>query len=239
MKPLIGVSPSISENERLYQISSHNISAISKAGGMPIILPYVTNENDIKQMVQTIDGLYITGGTDVDPNLYGEEPHQKLETVYPTRDNFEQSIIKETLMLDKPILGVCRGCQILNVAAGGNLYQDIYSQISGNLIQHYQKSPKGHGSHEIHIRKDSLLHQLVGVERWRVNSRHHQASKNIVNSFQVSAKTIDGIIEAIESKEHTFVLGLQWHPENMVSANDQLAIKIYEGFIKSCEKKKH
>src|SRR5690625_990141 len=220
MKPLIGISPSMNKNERNYQVSSDNINAIINAGGVPLVLPYLTNEKDIAKLIQIIDGLYITGGSDVDPGLYGEEPHQKLQTVIPERDKSELKIIKKALKLDKPILGVCRGSQILNVAVGGNLYQDIYSQINGELVQHYQRAPKEHGSHYIHISKESLLYRLIGVERWRVNSRHHQACKNIISSFRISAKATDGIIEAIESKKHTFVLGLQWHPENMMIAND-------------------
>ena len=236
MKPLIGITPSMGVDEKLYLVSPDNVSAITRAGGIPVILPYVMDESDIKQMAQTIDGLYTTGGYDVDPTYFGEEPHQKLGSVTPARDAFEIAMTKRMLELGKPILGVCRGCQILNVAVGGTMYQDIYSQIDKELLQHSQSAPTWHGSHFVTVLKGSLLHRLTGMETLKVNSRHHQANREVPEPFQVSGVANDGIIEAIESKEHSFVLGLQWHPESLVTVDDEASLRIYQGFIKACQR---
>src|SRR5699024_6325407 len=123
----------------------------------------------------------------------------------------------------------------LNIAAGGDMYQDIYTQKKQELLQHKQRALKGHGSHLVYVLKGSLLSQLTSVEKLLVNSRHHQANRNVVEPWKVSGKAIDGIIEAIESKEHSFVLGLQWHPENMAMANDEVSRVIFRGFIQACQ----
>lgn len=235
MKPIIGITPYMGVKETSYTISPDNIKAIMKAGGMPVILPYLTEESDAKQISNSIDGLYMTGGDDIDPTLFGEEPHQNLGPIIPARDVFEINLTKEMLRQRKPILGVCRGCQILNITVGGDMYQDIYAQHEGQLLQHAQHAPTSHGSHFVNVLDGSLLHQLTGRSQLRVNSRHHQANRNITESFQVSGTANDGIIEAIESKEHPFVLGLQWHPESMISVEDEASIKIFQGFVQSCQ----
>lgn len=231
MKPLIGITPTLGKDHKLYQVSSDNVAAIVQAGGVPVLLPYVTDRHDMKQLIQTIDGLCMTGGPDIDPTLYGEEPHQKLGRIIPERDAFELELLRLYLETEKPFLGICRGSQILNVAAGGSLYQDIYAQIGSSVLQHGQKAPHGHGSHFVYVEKDSLLYRCTGVEKFKVNSRHHQANKKIAPSFQASGRASDGVIEAIESKDHPFVLGLQWHPENMLAEGDERSINIYQAFI--------
>lgn len=232
MKPFIGITSYTEGNGISYMVSSDNVDAITRAGGIPIILPYILAKPVLDQIAQIIDGLYLTGGSDIDPILFGEEPHQNLGMITPDRDIFEIDLINKMLDLKKPILGVCRGCQILNIAVGGDMYQDIYAQIDDKLLQHSQHAPKNHGSHEVNVLNGSLLYRLTGKTKLRVNSRHHQANRTVVDTFQTSGRANDGIIEAIESKEHSFVLGLQWHPENMI--NDQPSRKIFEGFIKAC-----
>lgn len=234
MRPLIGITSSVEIDGASFTISQDNVQAIKQAGGLPIILPNLTEEDEINEYVQTVDGLYLTGGYDVNPMEFGEEPHQYLGTVTPKRDIFEIEMIHKMLELKKPILGVCRGCQILNIAVGGDMYQDIYGQIDEELLQHAQKAPTAHGSHFVNVLKGSLLHQLTGLEKLSVNSRHHQANRKVIDTFQVSGKANDGIIEAIESTEQPFVLGLQWHPENMAMKNDEPSLKIYQGFIEAC-----
>src|SRR5699024_7269696 len=158
---------------------------------------------------------------DIDPTYFDEEPHPALGSINPTRDVFETALIKEMLAQDKPILGVCRGAQIVNITLGGTMYQDIHSQIDGDLLQHSQRAPVGHGSHFVEVTTDSLLHQIVGTDTLRVNSRHHQANKDAAPGMIHSAKSSDGLPEATESTKHRFVLGVQWHPENLAAqAND-------------------
>lgn len=234
MKALIGVTSSMDINEERYMVDSDNINGITRAGGTPIMLPNPTTEEDINQIAETIDGLYATGGGDIDPTLFGEEPHPNLGIIIPSRDVFEILLIKKMLEMGKPVLAICRGCQILNIAVGGDMYQDIYAQIDRDLLQHAQKAPKGHGSHFVQVLEGSLLHRLAGVDTLKVNTYHHQANRKVIDPFVVSGKANDGVIEAIESKEHSFVLGLQWHPEKMAPANDDASLKIFRGFVGSC-----
>lgn len=236
VKPIIGITSSMEIEETYYKIDNNNVKAISQSGGLPVMLPYLLTEVDIDQIADKIDGLYLTGGYDIDPTLFGEEPHPNLGTIIPSRDSFEISLIKRMLELQKPVLAVCRGCQILNIAVGGNMYQDIYAQLDCDLLQHNQKAAGSHASHFVNVLKGSLLHRLTGLEKIKVNSWHHQANREVPDSFQVSGKANDGVIEAIESSVYPFVLGLQWHPEQLVTANDASSLRIFEGFIMACQK---
>lgn len=235
MRPIIGITPYMEKDQSRYMVTNANIKAIYEAGGIPVILPYLSENPELEQIADQIDGLYATGGDDIDPTLFGEEPHPNLGTIIPKRDQFEIALVEKMLEKSKPILGVCRGSQILNIAAGGDMYQDIYAQIDKDLLQHSQNAPREHGSHFVHVLKGSLLHQITGIEKFRVNSIHHQANRNVPASFQISGKASDDVIEAIESKGHPFVLGVQWHPEAMAEAGDQTSLKIYQHFVEACK----
>lgn len=234
MKPLIGITASMEVDESYYMMSKANVNAILQAGGQPLILPYLPAEDDVKQIAARLDGLYCPGGYDIDPTLFHEEPHPGLGTIIPARDRFELQLVKEMLALDKPILGVCRGIQIINIAFGGDMYQDIYGQSSSQLLQHQQKAPLGHGSHFVHVAENSLLFRITGSRKLRVNSRHHQANRRVELPLIIAGKASDGIVEAIESRQHRFVLGVQWHPENMAVLGDAASQAIYQQFIAAC-----
>lgn len=236
MKPLIGITASMEKEEKSHSVNDINVQAIVRAGGIPVLLPNIQTDDDIAHLANQIDGLYATGGYDVDPLLFGEEPHPELGTVTPTRDHFELAITKKILEQNKPFLGVCRGAQILNIATGGAIYQDIFAQADGNLLQHSQKSESKYGSHYVQVEQGSLLYKLTQEERLTVNSFHHQACSKVVAPMVVSATSSDDIIEAIESKDHDFVLGVQWHPETMAVVDDQPSLAIYESFITACIK---
>lgn len=231
MKPLIGITSSYSD-DRTLQTSYDNIEAVLSAGGIPIILPnYQADEADIKTYVSQFDGILVTGGGDIDPTLFGEEPHQKLGVIHPNRDRFEVLLLQECLKQNKPILAICRGCQILSIAAGGDMYQDIYSQIDQELLQHIQRAPRPHPSHFIEIEPQSMLYKISGSRKYKVNSFHHQALRNMAEGFQVSARSSDGIIEAFESTAHQFVIGVQWHPECMITSGNEEAKQLLAAFI--------
>lgn len=239
LKPIIGVTPGISEDEKFYKVSTDNLAAIEKAGGIPLVLSYLSKAQDIKQIVEKIDGLYLTGGDDIDPKYFNEDPHPNIGAFNPKRDALEMKITKLMLTKNKPILGVCKGTQMLNLAAGGDMYQDIYAQIDTDLIQHRQKAPRYVATHDVKLIKDSLIYQILGKENIRVNSLHHQANRQVGKGFIVSGKAADGVIEAIESLKHRFVLGLQWHPEMLaIGGNDAFSLKIYEAFIVACQNKR-
>ncbi|WP_067725178.1 gamma-glutamyl-gamma-aminobutyrate hydrolase family protein [Oceanobacillus damuensis] len=236
MKPIIGVTASMETDRAYYAVANRNMKAIMTTGGIPMILPYFRDEADADHIVDRIDGLYATGGYDIDPILFDEEPHPKLGTIIPERDQTELILMKKMLEKNKPILGVCRGSQVLNIAAGGDMYQDIYSQINADLLQHSQKAPFDYCSHFVEVQEGSLLHRLTERDKFRINSFHHQANRSVPEDFQISGKASDGIIEAIESKSHSFVLGLQWHPEALIHDESDPSLKIYQGFIEACRK---
>lgn len=233
LKPIIGISSSL--NEHVLSVPSDYIQAITKFGGVPIILPNIEGDA-IDCIVQLLDGLLLTGGGDIDPTLFNEEPHQNLGSITPERDEFEIAVIEKMLKLNKPILGICRGMQILNIAIGGDMYQDIYMQSQSNLLQHTQLAPRTHASHFVKVLKGSMLSDIVQLEKIKVNSFHHQAVREIPNNFKTCAVASDGIIEAFESTVHSFVMGLQWHPECLLAKNDLASTAIFKSFILSCEK---
>ncbi|WP_010272481.1 gamma-glutamyl-gamma-aminobutyrate hydrolase family protein [Paenibacillus senegalensis] len=233
MKPLIGVTSSIKE-DRLLITGLDYVMSMEWAGGTPVVLPNLADAAAMDHIANSIDGLLVTGGKDIDPTWFGEEPHVKLGEVSPQRDHFEMQMVQRMMKLDKPILGICRGCQILNVTSGGDLYQDIHSQNEGPLLQHYQVAPRYHVSHFIDVVEGSLLHQISGSQRYKVNSYHHQALRKVADGFEVTARASDGIIEAFESKNHKFVLGVQWHPENLLKKDDVYAQRLFQAFIEAC-----
>ena len=234
LKPVIGVTSNIRE-ERLLTIGMDNVHSIIKAGGAPIVLPNIRDNQAIDRMVERLDGLLITGGGDIDPTLFGEEPIPQLGEICPDRDYFEMSLIQKCLEQNKPILGICRGCQILNVSIGGDIFQDIYAQHSEPLLQHYQKAPRYHTSHFVDITENSKLRAIMGESRIKVNSYHHQAVKTLGTGYEVCAISSDGIIEAFECKESKFVIGVQWHPENMMRKDENSSVKLFQAFVQACK----
>src|SRR5690606_16903816 len=158
-------------------------------------------DGDVDQLVGMIDGLVVTGGGDIDPTLFGEEPHPNLGMISPGRDSFELAFIRKVVEEDKPLLAICRGIQILNIALGGDMYQDIYTQMNSELIQHSQKATRAHLSHFVNALENSMLADLADATKFKVNSYHHQAVRNVPLPLVVSGTASDQVIEAIESKE--------------------------------------
>ncbi|WP_062106408.1 gamma-glutamyl-gamma-aminobutyrate hydrolase family protein [Bacillus niameyensis] len=234
MKPIIGITSHI-EQESKYVLNRAYVNAIVRAGGIPLIVP-ASIEDDVSKLVQKLDGLLLSGGGDIDPTLFGEEPHPGLGEISPLRDSVEMVLIHEMLAVNKPILGICRGIQILNIAMGGNMYQDIYTQQDEVLLQHSQIATKSHRSHFVQVENDTILHSIAQAERIKVNSFHHQAVKDVPKPLIVSGVASDGIIEAIESKIHHFVVGVQWHPEELVESEDGVSIRLFKKFVQACVK---
>lgn len=199
----------MNEQDDVLFVKDYYIHKIIAAGGHPILLPSHLNVSIEKQL----DGLLLTGGSDVAPSYFGEEPDPNLGRVTPRRDQFELHLVKEMLIKDKPVLGICRGMQLLNIAAGGTVIQHIDARKNAHRIQHDQQAPTSHRSHSIHFNKESRLYTLIGDEVTQVNSFHHQAVGMVPRPLIKSAYAKDGIIEAIESTTHRFAIGVQWHPE--------------------------
>jgi putative glutamine amidotransferase len=215
-------------------ISNDYIESIIMSGGVPIILPILSDEDSIRQQIEILDGILLTGGIDINPLLYNEEPSPKLDFIYPDKDNFDILIVKIALELKKPILAICRGHQILNVALGGTLYQDL-SYMDGCYIKHHQQSKDGAASHTINIIENSILNNVLG-DSIICNSFHHQAIKVLAPGLKVTAYSKDNVIEAIEKCAEEFVVGVQFHPEIMTAYGDNNMLKLFQAFINASSK---
>lgn len=234
-KPIIGVSGGIDIartrgplGDIKASVPQDYIHSIEKAGGIPVILPVIEDEEAAKTLMSLADGLLLTGGHDVDPEIYGEEPVQMLQETLPVRDRFEGQLIEEALRCGKPILGICRGAQILNASLGGTLHQDL-SHFNGSRLCHDQKTDGRYPFHSLLVNDNTILSEIMEREQ-RVNSFHHQAVKITAPEFIVSAISKDGVIEGIEMEGKPFVIGVQCHPEAMVD-HEKWALELFRRFV--------
>ena len=205
------------------------IRAVVEAGGVPLLIPPTWDERLLVLCLDRVDGLLLTGGVDVDPALYGQEPHKALGKVDREWDDLDVVAARLALARDMPVLGICRGVQVLNVAAGGTLVQDIASQVKGALA-HQQSAPVWEPTHEVTVAEGSRLHALLGVTATAVNSFHHQAVQVVAPGFRAVAHAADGVIEGIESELHRFAVGVQWHPE-LMAGSDAVQRRLFAGFL--------
>lgn len=232
-KPFIGVTPWFDYDKQTAFIKKGYCEGIIKAGGIPVVLPVTDDEEVIIEAAERCDGFLISGGPDIDAKLYGEQNKVYNGELSPIRDMLEIRIAKKAFEDGKPVLGICRGIQIMNVAFGGTLYQDIGSQVK-DTNKHFQEAPKWYPTHEIIIEKDSRVWSWFGKEREEVNSFHHQAVKETAPGFVVTSRAPDGIIESIEHIHHRFAVGVQWHPELMWQ-EDQKFLTMFVDFINECK----
>ena len=240
-KPIIGINCNrVIKHETQYShsvvesLGNDYVESVIKAGGVPIILPILSDEESIRRQVELLDGIILSGGIDINPLLYNEEPSPKLGYIYPDKDEFDILLVKIAYELNKPILAICRGHQILNVALGGTLYQDL-SDMEGCYIKHQQQTKDGAASHTLAIIEGSILHGILG-NIIISNSFHHQAIRNLATGFKVTAYSKDKVIEAIESCDKDFVVGVQFHPEIMTAYNDKNMLKLFKAFIDASSK---
>ena len=242
--PIIGINgmrwPDNSEEMfTMDKTQIHYIRAIQKAGGIPITLPCLEDFDvkTIERQIELIDGLLIQGGVDVSPSLYNEKPKPELDITDIQSDNFIIELIKQAKEKKIPIFGICKGIQILNVAYGGNLYQDLkYAGIDSNSHRQDAKTICNY-KHTVNVEKDSLLSKIIpNKEKLYVNSFHHQAVKDIGKGFIVDAKSDDGIIEAMHlDDENQWVFAVQWHPEQQVRVDD-VFMPLFTELIKEAKK---
>ncbi len=186
--------------------------AVLQSGGAPVLVPVAQNPESLKTILDHADGLLLTGGPDVHPRFYGEEPLPGLGDLDEELDRTELDLTRAALDRDLPLLAVCRGIQVLNVALGGTLVQDIATQVEG-AINHVQLAPKNVTTHTVRLEPGSMISSILKRRTLQVNGRHHQAVKQVAPGLGVSASAPDGVIEAVEMSESRFVLGVQWHPE--------------------------
>lgn len=231
MKALIGVTACIDNSNNRFFVNRGYINAVYKNGGIPIILCPVRRV-EIPAILREINGIILTGGGDVNPLILGEEPCTNIGEISPLRDNFEIALTRLALRQRVPILGICRGMQVMAAAADGKIVQDIQSSIC-----HMQKSPRHVKTHTVNIKKGSRLFSIFGKKKIAVNSFHHQSVLDCGKIFRPCAFSADGIIEAMENKKHSFALGVQWHPETLYSSN-QCERNIFTALINEAEKYK-
>jgi putative glutamine amidotransferase len=229
--PLIGLTldseqPGGYSNFPWYAIRENYCAAVVRAGGLPVLLPHETAQAGA--YLDGLDGLVVTGGAfDVDPALFGANECHDTVTLKTRRTDFELALTRAALERDLPLLGICGGQQLLNVALGGTLIQHIPDEVEGALA-HEQPNPRNQPGHGVAVTPGSLLHRVCGHRALEVNSAHHQAAKAVGPGVVVNAVAPDGVIEGIELPAHPFCLGVQWHPEFAVSGGDEA---IFEAFI--------
>lgn len=210
------------------------IESVTMSHGVPVMLPICDEHEKISKQVECIDGLIVVGGIDVNPMIYNESYLFEQGESSTRRDLYEMKLIQECAKRHIPILGICRGIQIINVAFGGTLFQD--NKLASSLVnQHQQKERKDYPVHSIQVKENTFLYDIVGKE-YCVNSFHHQSVKRLAEGFMIVAKSSDGIIEAIQHKEKN-IWGVQFHPE-MMHRRDEKMLDIFKAFIQKCEEVK-
>ena len=242
--PVIGVSGYIDGGKNAVNTTYTN--AVIKAGGAPVVIPTNSDDKVIETIVANLDGLIMTGGADFDPlKYYDEEPIPELGDVQPERDAFDVKLIRAAVKKGIPVLGICRGEQLMAVAFGGSLWQDIPAQIPESYIKHRQAgTPGSYGTHSIIIEKGTFLEKALGSKKAVVNTFHHQAIKDVPQGFKVVAKSPDGIVEAVERIEPLKnypdgggkIFGTQFHPEGLVTGADKSFMGIFKLLVEEASK---
>ena len=251
MKPIIGICADyvygitelydgFGSNFNWQVITDDYVTAIENAGGMPIIIPVISIKENIDRYLEMIDGIIFAGGYDVEAKRYGDSPSFKIGAVSPERDEQEIYLAKKIIYETRiPTLGICRGCQILNVAGGGDLYQDLVEITPKNdvkIINHsIDNSPKYNPVHKANIKKHSKMYKIFNEEVIEINSYHHQVIKNVSEEFEATVIATDGVVEGIEIKDDRFVVGTQWHPKMMAEKVEKQRL-IFESFIEATKK---
>ena len=228
--PHIGITGNF--GEKGCELAQGYYLSVLKAGGTPIVIPPHNDEKALLTLLDDLDGILFSGGGDINPLLLGEEPLPQLHSVCPQRDEGELFLAREAFRRQIPMLGICRGIQVMAAALGGKVYQDIYVQRTTDngqqtTIKHSQEMPREFASHSVRIEEGSLLRDIFGKDMLVVNSFHHQAVSEAGPHLHVSAVSPDGIIEAVESNEHKAVLGVQWHPECFILGGDETMMPIF------------
>lgn len=235
-KPIIAVTALFDdEKESIWMLPAY-LNAITDAGGIPVILPLIDNEEDIKDLAYRFDGFLLTGGQDINPKIYNEKKENYCGYVNIARDTMEAILLGEILKSNKPILAICRGFQLITSYLGGSLYQDLKVEKYNNKeSNHRQGKPYNKLVHKIIISKESLLFDIIKKEEIMVNTLHHQGVKSISDKISIAGITEDNLIESIYLKNKKFVLGVQWHPELLYKDFEDQR-KIFNAFINSCNK---
>ena len=237
MRPLIGIPCYAGIHEGTHRpIYCNNRTythAVEAAGGVAILIPLVHDANTLEVLLDRVDGLLFPGGKDLQPSLYGESPHPQLGAVEPQEDEVELTLAQWAIERDIPILGICRGMQLLNVALGGSLYQDIGSQVPDSLKHQNDDQPRSMIAHSIQVEAGSQMEHVLGSNEVWVNSLHHQAVKQPGKGVHISGHAEDGIAELLEVPDHCFLLAVQGHPEEIYT-QETIWSHVFSAFASAC-----
>ena len=234
-KPVIGLTPAHAiENDSVSLMPTY-IRAVENAGGVPVIFPLELSVENLTVLANLCQGFIFTGGPDPHPFLWGEDIHKGCGPISVKRDQMELSLLSIAMEQKKPILGICRGAQLINIGLGGDIYQDIDSQYHAVFpIAHHQPLPPTSTSHHIDVREGSLLEEISSTNgRIQVNSNHHQAIRKLAPNMVVGGIAPDGLIEEIERKDYPFLIGVQWHPEYLCET-DNTSRNLFRRFVEVC-----
>ena len=230
--PRIGIS--VNRKDGLSCINELYVRSVLASGGAPTLIPAICDLEALDAIVADLDGLLFSGGGDINPIIFGEEPIPQLQDVDHFRDEYDLLLLRMAFIRQIPIMGICRGHQLVNAAFGGTLLQDIISQHSQPAVKHSQEMDRQYPSHSVAIVSGSRIHKLLKTDKVYVNSIHHQAIKDPAPEFIVSATAPDGIIEAIEHPEYP-IFGVQWHPEGMAANGDEQSIELFRMLVRDAE----
>jgi len=232
LPPIIGITATLKEDVdaiaerplgKFVRADLDYVEGVAGAGGAPVVLPPTGDEGAGEAVIQSLDGLLLSGGSDLDPGYYGEEPVPELGVTLPERDAFEMALVGLALRRGMPVFGICRGMQVLHVALGGPLYKDLPSQREQDPLKHRQDTPKWQPTHEVRVSEGSYIAEVIGRESVKVNSYHHQGIRDLAEGLIVTGRSSDGVIEAVEAEDlsERWLLGVQWHAEAMRGAGPQ------------------
>lgn len=239
MTPLIGITASVYKspaNGLEYNIAYKAcIEAIADAGGLPVIIPLDVNDEVLRGIYERLDGVLLPGGGDIRPSIYGQDAHPTTYNIIDSRDHVELQVAKWAYEADTPLFGICRGHQVMNVAFGGTLVQDIPTQI-GAEINHDNSVPRSAHAHTVRIDPNSHLAQILGGTQFSVNSLHHQSVEQIAPGARLTALAPDEVVEGLEMPDKTFVLSVQWHPEDLYR-DDPAMQRLFRAFVDAASRK--
>ena len=236
--PLIGITPYRTYNRYGHPqicLSEAYVSSLAHAGALPVMLPLGMDEPALEELLDRLDGVLFSGGGDVEPERYGSQPHPLVGNVDADRDRVELFIIHKAVAIGKPFMGICRGLQVINIALGGSLYEDILDQKPGSL-QHStpDDQPRYHLAHPVKVEGDSQLAKILAHSEVQVNSQHHQGIRLLAEGLKPTAYAPDGIIEAFELPETRYGLAVQWHPEWL---QEHLPMQtLFRSFVQACNR---
>lgn len=235
--PLIAISATVRPTEGIDRVRLNRsyVTAAESVGLVPVVVPPLEKDEDVRRVLEAVDGLVLSGGEDIDPAHYGAEPHPATGAANAARDRYEIAMARAAQAAGLPTLAICRGVQVLNVALGGTLVQDIPSEWP-DAERHDGERPRDARVHDVAVTPGSRLARALGAERVRVNSTHHQALGRVAAGLVVTASAMDGVVEGVEwDADDWWALGVQWHPEELTRTSEPWDRHLFEAFARACE----